>query len=52
MCIRDSAKGQLVRDQLETLAPTLYEYDSFGNKTKETVALSDEPTTLLSLIHI
>ncbi len=45
-----NAKGQLVRDQLETLAPTLYEYDSFGNKTKETVALSDEPTTLNSRV--
>lgn len=45
-----NAKGQLVRDQLEILAPTLYEYDSFGNKTKETVALSDEPTTLNSRV--
>ena len=45
-----NAKGQLVRDQLETLAPILYEYDSFGNKTKETVALSDEPTTLNSRV--
>lgn len=46
-----NAKGLLVRDQLESLAPTLYEYDSFGNKTKETVALSDEPTTLNSRVR-
>lgn len=45
-----NANGLLVRDQLESLASTLYEYDSFGNKVKETVAFSDEPTTLNSWV--
>ena len=31
-----------------TTAPTLYEYDNFGNVTKQTLALSDSPTPLNS----
>ena len=45
-----NAKGQLTKQYQDTgsntaaTAPTLYEYDSFGNMTKQTLALSDTPT--------
>ena len=38
------ARGLLVRSATDTLAPTLYEYDAFGEETKRTLALADEPT--------
>lgn len=45
-----NTKGQLVRTQRDTgsgssavsMAPTLYEYDGFGNITKQTHALADQ----------
>ncbi len=43
-------KGRLVREQLADMAPTCYEYGDFGNRTKETVALDDEPTMLNSRV--
>ncbi|MBR5895011.1 MAG: RHS repeat protein [Akkermansia sp.] len=45
-----NAKGQLVKQYQDTgwntekTAPTLYEYDSFGNVSKQTLALADSPT--------
>ena len=45
-----NAKGQLVKQYQDTgwntekTAPTLYEYDSFGNQVKQTLALSNTPT--------
>jgi len=45
-----NAKGQLTKQYQDTgsntatTAPTLYEYDSFGNITKQTLALSATPT--------
>ena len=45
-----NAKGQLVKQYQDTgwntdkTAPTLYEYDSFGNQVKQTLALTDTPT--------
>ena len=45
-----NAKGQLVKQYQDTgwntdkTAPTLYEYDSFGNQVKQTLALNDTPT--------
>ncbi len=45
-----NAKGQLVKSYQDTgwntekTAPTLYEYDSFGNQVKQTLALVDTPT--------
>ena len=45
-----NAKGQLVKRYQDTgwntdkTAPTLYEYDSFGNQVKQTLALSSTPT--------
>ena len=45
-----NAKGQLVKQYQDTgwntdkTAPTLYEYDSFGNQVKQTLALADSPT--------
>ncbi len=45
-----NAKGQLTKQYQDTgsrttpTAATLYEYDSFGNVTKQTLALSDTPT--------
>ena len=45
-----NAKGQLVKQYQDTgwntvkTAATLYEYDCFGNITKQTLALSDMPT--------
>ena len=42
--------GRLTRSATDTLAPTLYEYDAFGNETKRTLALADEPTELNSRI--
>ena len=45
-----NAKGQMVKQYQDTgwnttpTAPTLYEYDSFGNMVKQTTALSDIPT--------
>ncbi len=43
-----NALGQLVREQWENMAPTLYDYDLFGNKTQETVVLDESapPTPL------
>ena len=44
-----NAKGQLTKQYQDTgsntaaTAPTLYEYDSLGNVTKQTLALSDPP---------
>ena len=38
------ARGLLTRSATDTLAPTLYEYDAFGDETKRTLALADEPT--------
>lgn len=46
-----NAKGQLVRTQRDTgsgsgalsMAPTLYEYDTFGNVIKQTLVLADQP---------
>lgn len=43
-------KGQLVREQLADLAPTLHAYDPFGNRTQTTVALDDAPTPLNSRV--
>lgn len=43
-------KGHLLKNQWETLAPTLYEYDSFGKTVKEIIALADEPTIYNSKI--
>ncbi len=49
-----NAKGQLTKQYQDTgsntatTAPTLYEYDAFGNMTKQTLALSDSPTPLNS----
>ena len=45
-----NAKGQLTKQYQDTgsntaaTAPTLYEYDSFGNMVKQTLALVDSPT--------
>ncbi|MBQ8900349.1 MAG: hypothetical protein IJY72_05285, partial [Akkermansia sp.] len=45
-----NAKGQLIKQYQDTgwntakTAATLYEYDSFGNVTKQTLALSSTPT--------
>ena len=45
-----NAKGQLVKQYQDTgwntdkTAPTLYEYDSFGNQVKQTLAQADSPT--------
>ena len=45
-----NAKGQLTKQYQDTgsdtepTAPTLYEYDSFGNMVKQTLALTDTPT--------
>ncbi len=45
-----NAKGQMVKQYQDTgwntekTAATLYEYDSFGNQVKQTLALSDTPT--------
>ena len=52
MCIRDSseynAQGRLIRtwrdagtqEGAAAMAPTLYEYDAFGNMTRETLDVS------------
>ena len=45
-----NAKGQMVKqyqntgEDSENTAPTLFEYDSFGNQVKQTIALSATPT--------
>ena len=45
-----NAKGQMVKQYQDTgwntekTAATLYEYDSFGNQVKQTLALNDTPT--------
>ncbi len=45
-----NAKGQLIKQYQDSgadttpTAPTLYEYDSFGNVAKQTLALSETPT--------
>lgn len=49
-------KGQLAKMQVDagsaatTMAPTLYEYDDFGNLVRETWRLVSEPTTVNSRI--
>ena len=51
-----NAKGQLVKEQTDagnaatTMAPTLWEYDAFGNRTKETWKLADPATVSNSRI--
>lgn len=51
-----NAKGQITREQTDagnaatTMAPTLYEYDDFGNKVKETWKLADPATVSNSRI--
>ena len=51
-----NAKGQLVKEQTDagnaatTMAPTLWEYDDFGNRTKETWKLADPATVSNSRI--
>ena len=45
-----NVKGQMVKQYQDTgwnttkTAPTLYEYDAFGNMVKQTISLSDTPT--------
>ena len=56
-----NAKGQVVKNYQDTgwntekTAATLYEYDSFGNQVKQTLALSDTPTKdnspVVELVH-
>ena len=43
-------KGRLIREQLADMAPALYAYDAFGNRTRAIVALEDDPTILNSRI--
>lgn len=51
-----NAKGQLTKTQVDagsaatTMAPTLWEYDAFGNRTKETWKLADPATVSNSRI--
>ncbi|WP_233468605.1 RHS repeat-associated core domain-containing protein [Akkermansia muciniphila] len=51
-----NAKGQLVKEQADAgnaataMAPTLWEYDAFGNRTKETWKLADPATVSNSRI--
>nr|WP_257227344.1 RHS repeat-associated core domain-containing protein [Candidatus Akkermansia timonensis] len=51
-----NAKGQLTKTQTDagnaatTMAPTLWEYDAFGNRTKETWKLADPATVSNSRI--
>ena len=51
-----NAKGQLTKEQTDaetaatTMAPTLWEYDAFGNKVKETWKLADPATVSNSRI--
>lgn len=51
-----NAKGQITREQVDagnaatTMAPTLREYDGFGNVVKETWKLEDSPTLANSRI--
>ncbi len=51
-----NAKGQLVKEQTDAgnaataMAPTLWEYDAFGNRTKETWKLADPATVSNSRI--
>ena len=51
-----NARGQLTKTQTDagnaatTMAPTLWEYDAFGNKTKETWKLADPATVSNSRI--
>lgn len=52
-------KGRLIRTQRDSgthegavfMAPTLYEYDSFGNVTKQTLALVEDPGPGNSLVQ-
>ena len=45
-----NVKGQMVKQYQDTgwntakIAPTLYEYDAFGNMVKQTISLSDTPS--------
>jgi len=51
-----NAKGQMTKEQTDagnaatTMAPTLWEYDDFGNRTKETWKLADPATVSNSRI--
>ena len=51
-----NAKGELIKEQTDagnaatTMAPTLWEYDAFGNRTKETWKLADPATVSNSRI--
>ena len=51
-----NARGQLIKEQTDagnaatTMAPTLWEYDAFGNRTKETWKLADPATVSNSRI--
>ena len=54
-----NAEGQIVRTGRDTgsgadavsMAPTLYEYDAFGNLVKQTLACDDEPSVLNSPVR-
>ena len=56
-----NAKGQVIKTYQDTgwntekTAATLYEYDTFGNQVKQTLALSDTPTKynspMVELVH-
>ena len=54
-----NAEGQIVRTGRDTgsgadavsMAPTLYEYDAFGNLVKQTLACDDEPSVLNSPVQ-
>lgn len=43
-------KNRLLRSGTDGMAPTLYDYDSFGNKVKETWKLAEEPTPANSTV--
>ena len=43
-------KNQLLRQEVEGMAPVLYEYDDFGNLVKTTLKLEEAPTPSNSLI--
>ncbi|MCD8283631.1 MAG: hypothetical protein LUD52_02780, partial [Opitutae bacterium] len=45
-----NSRGKLVRSVVGGAAPTLFEYDDFGNETKRTLALADTPTTTNSRV--
>ncbi len=45
------ARGLLVRSATDGLAPELYEYDAFGDETKRTLALAENPSASNSRIR-